>query len=130
MLAIWGMARCLANGHTTYNVAVQHLEGVDFWWHPLLAKEWKPVVVGVALTVPSLLTGWWWEVKTFGLPVGILFAFAMLHSGLFGTSTPLRLSCTKLSDLDQVSCLVVGVVVLVYQYFLHKWATRFVEWVK
>jgi hypothetical protein len=130
MLAVWGSARCLANGHKTYNVAVQSVEGVDFSWQPPLDKKWKPLLAFGGFAVPVLLTVFHWELQNFGLPVGILSAFAMLHSGLFGTWTPLRLTCYSLSDLDQAGCLVATVLVLVYQYFLHKLATKFVRWDK
>ncbi|KAF2729774.1 hypothetical protein EJ04DRAFT_580379 [Polyplosphaeria fusca] len=117
MVRVWVWIRALANGHTVYNVKAQNPQGVHIGWQPLLADYWKPVVASLCLVLAhfvSVLTGWgWWS---WGLPVGILSLFAAMHSGLFGTSTPLRSTSLQITETDQLSALVSTMLVLVVQY--------------
>jgi hypothetical protein len=48
--------------------------------------------------------------------MGILSSFATLHSGFFGTFTHLKLTACSMLEFDQITPLVVTIVVLVVQY--------------
>ncbi len=62
----------------------------------------------------SVVTSWeWWS---WSLPVGILSSFGILHSGLFGTFTPLKLTSVRINEDDQMVALISTVLVLVVQY--------------
>jgi hypothetical protein len=60
------------------------------------------------------LTNWgWWS---WSLPVGILSSFAAMHSGFFGTYTPLKLTTIKITENDQMSAIISTVLILLVQY--------------
>ena len=118
MVSMWGYSRALANQHIVYNIHAQNPKGVDVEWGPVLSSQyWKlgvPLVCfGLTCTL-SVLTRW--GLKAWGLPMGILSSFAALHSGFFGTFTPLKLTTCSMLDFDQITSLVLTIVVLVVQY--------------
>ena len=117
MVSVWVWCRALSNGHTVYNIHAQNPHGVTISWKPLLAWYWKPVLAVLCFglsSLVSLLTSWeWWS---WSLPVGILSSFSILHSGLFGTFTPLKLTSVEISAEDQLAALLTTVLFLVLQY--------------
>lgn len=117
MFGIWVWCRALSNGHLVYNIHAQNPDGVTIRWKPLLAWYWKPIVVIQCFVLTSLvdyLTKWgWWS---WSLPVGILSSFAAMHSGLFGTYTPLKLTSIKITETDQISAIISTVLFLIIQY--------------
>jgi len=117
MVSIWVWCRALGNGHPVYNIHAQNPDGVTIYWKSCLPWYWKPLVplVCFALTaVADHLTNWAWQ--SWGLPVGILLSFAVLHSGIFGTSTPLKLTTAKITDTDQITAILSATLVLFIQY--------------
>ena len=117
MVSIWVWCRALSNGHTVYNIHAQNPLGVTISWKPVLQWYWKPVLAMICFGLSSLmsiLTGWgWWS---WSLPVGILSSFSILHSGLFGTFTPLRLTSIRIEEEDQLAALMTTALFLVVQY--------------
>jgi hypothetical protein len=123
MVSIWLWSRALANQHTVYNIHAQNPKGVTIGWDPVLASAWWKTGVpflclGLTSTL-SVLTGW--GLWSWGVPVGILSSFAALHSGFFGTFTPFKLTSCSILDLDQITTLVVTIVVLFLQYTSEMW---------
>jgi len=118
MVSMWGYSRALANQHTVYNIHAQNPKGVDVEWGPVLSSPyWKLAVplfcFGLTCTLSGLTR---WGLKAWGVPMGILSSFATLHSGFFGTFTPLKLTTCSMLDFDQITTLIVTIVVLVVQY--------------
>jgi hypothetical protein len=118
MVSMWGYSRALANQHTVYNIHAQNPKGVDVEWGPVLSSQyWKLAVPLVCFGLTCTLSGLTrWGLKAWGVPMGILSSFATLHSGFFGTFTPLKLTTCSMLDFDQITPLVVTIVVLVVQY--------------
>ena len=117
MVTIWVWCRALSNGHVVYNIHAQNPVGVTISWKPVLEPYWKPVLALLCFFLSSLvsvLTNWeWWS---WSLPVGILSSFAILHSGLFGTFTPLKLTSVRILEEDQMAALLTTVLFLIVQY--------------
>jgi hypothetical protein len=133
MFELW--CRALSNGHKVYNPAVQLADsrylsgtwpkGLSPPWKPLLPWQCKPFVPFVTFAVVHvivLITHW--DQWSWGLPAGIFSSFAVMHSGIWGTPTPLRLSKVKITDLDQLPYLVAAIVFITWQY------GRNLEWVR
>ena len=117
MVSIWVWCRALSNGHKVYDIRAQNPHGVTISWKPILAWYWKPVMVILCFSLSSLMSvvtnwGWW----SWSLPVGILSSFGILHSGLFGTFGPLKLTAIHITDEDQMAALICTMLVLVIQY--------------
>ncbi len=117
MVSIWVWCRALSNGHRVYNIHAQNPRGVIIGWKPVLAWYWKPVLAALCFGLSSLVSvvtswGWW----SWSLPVGILSSFSILHSGLFGTFTPLKLTSVRISEMDQLAALIMTTVFLTLQY--------------
>jgi len=137
MVSIWMWCRALANGHIVYNIHAQNPDGVTISRKPLLASHWKPVLVMLCFGLSSLvnfLTSWgWWS---WSLPVGILSSFGIMHSGLFGTFTPLKLTTIKITEEGQMSAIISTVLILIIQYgraipIVKRFAKRLTKiWVK
>lgn len=123
MVSIWVCSRALANGHIVYNVHAQNPRGITIGWDPILYSFWWKTAVpflcfGLTSTL-SALTGW--GLWPWGVPMGILTSFATLHSGFFGTFTPLKLTSCSIMDLDQITTLAVTLVALFIQYTSEMW---------
>lgn len=118
MVSIWVWCRALGNQHAVYNIHAQNPIGVGIGWNPVLSSPyWKlaaPLICFSFTSCLTILTGW--GLWSWGVPVGILSSFATLHSGFFGTFTPLKLTSCSLLDLDQITALTMTVVFLVLQY--------------
>ena len=117
MVSIWVWCRALSNGHAVYNLKAQGVKGYSISWPPLLAPYWKAILVPTCFSLTTLVSTlmqepWW----SWGLPVGILSSFAILHSGLFGTYAPLKLTAIGFTELDQITAFVTTVVFLIIQY--------------
>jgi hypothetical protein len=123
MVSIWLWSRALANQHVVYNIHAQNPKGVTVGWDPVLSwPYWKLAVPVLCLSLTStfsFLTGW--GLWSWGVPVGILTSFAALHSGFFGTFTPLKLTSCSVLDLDQIAALVITIVALFFQYTGEMW---------
>ena len=117
MVSIWVWCRALSNGHDVYNIHAQNPHGVTISWKPVIPWHWKPVLAALCFGLSSLVSmvttwGWW----SWSLPVGILSSFSILHSGLFGTFTPLKLTSIHISDMDQSATLITTVLFMIWQY--------------
>lgn len=123
MVSMWGYSRALANQHTVYNIHAQNPKGVDAEWGPVLPSQyWKLAVPLACFGLTCALSGvTGWGLKAWGVPMGILSSFATLHSGFFGTFTPLKLTTCSMLDLDQITALIVTIVGLVVQYVYQMW---------
>jgi hypothetical protein len=135
MVSIWLWSRALANQHTVYNIQAQNPKGVDIGWDPVLASPfWKlavPVICFVLTSTFSVMMRW--GVWSWGVPMGMLCSFATLHSGFFGTFTPLKLTSCSILDLDQVAPLVTTIVALFFQYTSKMWkdlGKDLLEWLR
>jgi len=109
MISMWCYSRALANQHIVYNIHAQNPNGVDIGWNLAV-----PLVCFSITSFLSILTGW--GLWAWGVPVGILSSFASLHSGFFGTFTPLEMTSCSILDLDQITTLVATIVILILQY--------------
>lgn len=117
MASIWLWSRALSNGHPVYVIYAQVPKGIILHWPTLAPRMWKlivPIFCLLSTTAVHHCLGWgWWG---WSLPMGILLSFATLHSGIFGTSTPMKMTTVKLKETDQVAPLVFTSFLLCAQY--------------
>ncbi|KAF7539691.1 hypothetical protein G7054_g1974 [Neopestalotiopsis clavispora] len=117
MVSIWVWCRALSNGHNVYIIPAQNPESPMFQWEPLLPSWCKLILAILSFVLTAIinrLMNWdWWG---WGLPAGILSSFAALHSGLFGTYAPLKLTTGNITESDQIFALVSTLLLLFVQY--------------
>lgn len=123
MVSIWLWSRALANQHAVYNIHAQNPKGVNIGWDPVLSSRyWKLGVPVICFALTSTFSSMMrWGLWSWGVPMGILSSFATLHSGFFGTFTPLKLTSCSILDLDQVAALVITIIALFFQYTSKIW---------
>jgi hypothetical protein len=117
MLFAWGIGRALEHGKHVY-VAPRYVKGAeDLQWRGIPYK-YRPLslAVGVSLGFFSV-PGTWRDRLAEGFPCTVWCSMFLLHSGLFGTLTPLRLTGNSLEDRDQWFPLVLSMVAVAWQYW-------------
>lgn len=117
MLFAWGIGRALEHDKHVY-IAPRYVNDAENLQWRGVPYEYRPLslAVGVLLGFFSV-PGTWRDRLAEGFPCTVWSSFFLLHSGLFGTLTPLRLTGNSLTDRDQWFPLVLSIVAVVWQYW-------------
>lgn len=117
MLFAWGIGRALEHGKDVY-VAPYNVEGADtLQWHGV-PHEYRPLSLAAGFFLGFFsVPGTWSDRLREGFPCMVWCSLFLLHSGLFGTVTPLRLTGNSIKDRDQWVPLLMSIGAVAWQYW-------------
>lgn len=109
--------RCLQHSaKDAYSIPLEHND-FRLVWEPLIPRHLRALAVLVgALYGCGTTRGGFWRRLTFGFNKTVWMALVFLHSGLFGTISPFRLTAKNPKDIAQCSPLAFVVLVSLWVY--------------
>lgn len=113
----WAIGRASEIGRDAYYPSRRYSEH-PVWWRPVIPYELRPITFPCGMIIGILSTRGRLKTRLFrGFSKGFWIAFALLHSGLFGTVGALRLTNKSMSDPEQWLPVVIAVLGSIGQYW-------------
>jgi hypothetical protein len=118
MLFAWSIGRALEHGKHIY-VAPRYVKDADYMqWHGV-PYHYRPLSLSVGVLLGFFsVPGTWRDRLAEGFPCTVWSSLFLLHTGLFGTLRPLRLTGNSLADRDQWFPLILSMVAVAWQYWV------------